>query len=720
MNNRSRRMVISPLWLQTAVLVFLAGFAVLGYLAYRIYADRPPVPRQVLADDGSVLFTADDIMAGQQVFQKYGLMQYGTIFGHGAYLGPDFTAEYLHRAGLAMLDFYSQGGKPTPAMRDRVTAELKQNRYNPETGDLTYTAGQTAAFEELAKHYGEFFGDFAKQGGLKRPYIGDPKEVRRLAAYFSWAAWVSSAKRPDAEYSYTNNWPPDPAAGNTLTAQAVLWSALSLVALLGGTGLVFFAVGRYDLLGWHRADEEQPGRNVRFRPPEDVRLAPAQRATAWYFLVIAGLFLAQGLLGGVNAHYHAEPGGFYGIDVARWLPYNLSRMWHVQLALFFVAASYLAMGIFIAPMIARREPKHQEKLAIALFGALVFVVVGSLLGEAASIRDDITRSGPWFWIGAQGWEYVDLGRLWQILLVVGMVLWVVILVRGMSVPAARRAPGQHAVPVPLQRDLDPALLRRRHGVLEKYRVRRDGLLAILGGSPLGRGFPGAVHHDHGGLRLRALGRGPPSHRHPRDLPRHHPLLARRRDRHDAPPLLQRCPGRAHGLGRVLLGDGGDSAGALDLRGVAIHAAGDLPHRAFRAQHVQRSLSAQVGRDVPDRRGVLELPRGGSLRVPDQPAGRQLLRNRHAVHRQPRPRRVDGRLRHAGHRLLHVRGPLLHPARQEQRACHEAFFLVSEHRAGNDALRQPDPDGDRAALRQRAATATGTPGSRSSSNFPQFG
>ena len=134
MNDRSRRMVISPLWLQTAVLVFLVGFAVLGYLAYRIYADRPPIPRQVVAEDGSVLFTADDITAGQQVFQKYGLMQYGTIFGHGAYLGPDFTAEYLHRAGLAMLDFYSQGGKPTPGVRARVTAELKQNRYNPKRG----------------------------------------------------------------------------------------------------------------------------------------------------------------------------------------------------------------------------------------------------------------------------------------------------------------------------------------------------------------------------------------------------------------------------------------------------------------------------------------------------------------------------------------------------------------------------------------------------------
>jgi nitric oxide reductase subunit B len=438
MNNASRRMVVSSLWLQAALLVFVIGFAVLGYLAYRVYADRPPLPQRVLAPDGSVLFTADDVMAGQHIFQKYGLMQYGTIFGHGAYLGPDFTAEYLHRAALAMQQFYGRR-ESAPDARERVARELKQNNYDPQSGDLVYTPGQVHAFEQLGGAYGVFFGDFAAQAGLKRPEIKDPAEIRRLTAYISWAAWVASAKRPGTDYSYTNNWPPEPMADNHLTAQAMLWSALSLVALLGGAGLVLFAVGRYDLLGWHAADEEKAGRNLRFRPPEDVRLAPAQRATAWYFLVIAGLFLAQGLLGGLNAHYHAEPSGFFGVDVARWLPYNLSRMWHVQLALFFIAASYLAMGIFIAPLIARREPKHQEKLAIALFAALLVVVVGSLLGEAASVLGYIGRGGPWFWIGAQGWEYVDLGRMWQILLVVGMLLWVVILLRGMW----HRLPGEH-------------------------------------------------------------------------------------------------------------------------------------------------------------------------------------------------------------------------------------------------------------------------------------
>jgi nitric oxide reductase subunit B len=156
---------------------------------------------------------------------------------------------------------------------------------------------------------------------------------------------------------------------------------------------------------------------------------------------VSGLFLLQGLLGGVNAHYHVEPGGFYGADVSGVLPYNLSRMWHLQLALFFVSASFLAMGIFLAPMIARREPKGQSVLALLLFGALVVVVVGSLLGEAASIHNYIKLSGPWFWLGTQGWEYLDLGRLWQLLLIIGMLLWLVILVRALRGMLAQEHPG---------------------------------------------------------------------------------------------------------------------------------------------------------------------------------------------------------------------------------------------------------------------------------------
>jgi nitric oxide reductase subunit B len=432
-------MLISSLWFQVSLLTFTIGFAVLGYLAYRIHTDHPPIPDRVLDPNGQVLFTGEEILGGQHVFQKYGLMQHGTIFGHGAYLGPDFNADYLHRAAIHMIEHYSGSPQATPQARARVIEESKDNRYDPAARTLVYTQGQAAAFAFMQDYYARHFGHVADQEGLKRPHIADTEEIHRLAAYFSWAAWVSSARRPDADYSYTNNWPPESLVGNEATAEAFLWSVLSLIGLLGGTGLVLFFIGKYDLLGWHRADEEEPGRTLQFRAPESVRLAPAQRATAWYFLVVAGLFLLQGLLGGANAHYHAEPAGFYGLDIAQWLPYNLSRTWHVQLALFFVSAAYLAMGIFIAPMIAGHEPRHQDKLAIALFAALVLVVLGSLAGEAVSIKGGFGKSPAWFWIGDQGWEYLDLGRLWQILLVAGMLLWVVILARGLW----RRLIGEH-------------------------------------------------------------------------------------------------------------------------------------------------------------------------------------------------------------------------------------------------------------------------------------
>jgi len=433
-------MVISSLWLQFAILTFIVGFSVLGYLAYAIYAQQPPIPARIVSPDNQVLFTGDDVMAGQHVFQKYELMQFGTIFGHGAYLGPDFTAQYLHEAALLMQRYYAGGGAVTPEIEARVRAEWKSNTYDPSQQSMRMTAGQSEAFRRMQDYYRDWFSTTAKQQGLRRPKISDPDEIHDLTAYFAWAAWVAAAVRPGTDYSYTNNWPPETLVGNAPTAQAFLWSVLSLIALLGGIGIVLFAVGRYNLLGWHRTNEPE-SHPPDFRPPEQVRLTASQRATAWYFIVVAGLFLVQGLLGGVNAHYHVEPEGFYGINISDWLPYNLSRTWHLQLALFFVSASYLSMGIFLAPLIARREPRHQEKLAIALFGAVVLVVVGSLIGEAASIKGYISRDGPWFWVGTQGWEYLDLGRLWQILLVIGMLMWVVILFRGLRSRLPHEHPG---------------------------------------------------------------------------------------------------------------------------------------------------------------------------------------------------------------------------------------------------------------------------------------
>ncbi|MBI2863982.1 MAG: cbb3-type cytochrome c oxidase subunit I [Chloroflexi bacterium] len=420
-----RGMVISRLWLQASVLTFLIGFTGLGILAFLIYRDQPPIPAKVVDSVGATVFTGADVRSGQGVFQKYGLMEYGTIYGHGAYLGPDFTADYLHRQSLNMLDFYKSGSSgESPA--ERVRRELRENNYDEGTGTLKLSAGQARAYQELQPVFAEALRNPRAAGPVPAVYIQSDEELRQLTAFIAWAAWTTTAQRPGAAYSYTNNWPPEPLAGNSPTADALLWSILSILALLGGLGLVLFLFGRYDWLGWRG----EPWRQVHFRPPADVSLTGGQRATRLYFLVVALLFLLQTLVGSLNAHYRAEPSNFFGIDLTPYIPYMLSRTWHVQLAIFFVAAAYLATGIFITPLIARREPRGQAALAYILLGAVAVVVFGSLLGEAAGMRN-LLGNTLWYWFGAQGWEYLDLGRFWQILLVAGLLIWGLILFRGL-------------------------------------------------------------------------------------------------------------------------------------------------------------------------------------------------------------------------------------------------------------------------------------------------
>src|SRR6516164_2308066 len=425
MSNEPRRpMDVSPLWLQGMLLTFVVGFAILGYLALRAHSDHAPVPGRVVDETGQLLMTREEILQGQEAFLTHGLMQFGSVYGHGAYLGPDFTADYLHRQAELMRKFYGGG----PDAEEKVRRELQTNRYDEKTDTLVWTKGQASAFRELRQRYEEEFLNRKHSGaGLGPGAIPDAEDRHRITAFIAWTAWTAAARRPDVSYSYTNNWPPEPLVGNGLTQEAVTWSVLSLIALLGGIGLVLAAYGRYSyLLGWHGMQE----RRLRFVPPDQVALTPAQRSTAWYFFAVAALFLAQTLLGGATAHYHADDGSFFGLDLAQILPYNLTRTWHLQLALFVVSAAFLAGGIFLAPLIAGHEPRGQGFLSYVLLGALVVVVVGSLLGEAASYHGLLQGDHrPLF--GAQGWEYLDLGRFWQILLVIGMVLWLVIVYRGL-------------------------------------------------------------------------------------------------------------------------------------------------------------------------------------------------------------------------------------------------------------------------------------------------
>ncbi len=145
--------------------VILFGFFVLGFLAYETYTDEPPVPQRVTDSSGTVLFSGSDIMAGQQIFLRNGLMEYGSIFGHGAYLGPDFTADYLHRAALSSIDYY--GGNNSDRAKLQTVTDFTTNHYDGASGTLVFTAAQAHAFTELQSYYAEYFGGAKTTCGLR-------------------------------------------------------------------------------------------------------------------------------------------------------------------------------------------------------------------------------------------------------------------------------------------------------------------------------------------------------------------------------------------------------------------------------------------------------------------------------------------------------------------------------------------------------------------------
>ncbi|GAB1692448.1 nitric-oxide reductase large subunit [Krasilnikovia sp. M28-CT-15] len=419
-----RRLLIGRGWIQAAALISICGFFGLVLMGFQAYQQGPPVPQRVVTDTGRAVFTEADVRSGQEIFLRNGLMEFGSIFGHGAYLGPDFTADYLRRSAIVVRDSY--GGPASDTAAQRTREDFRSNRYDTATGTLTISTAQATAFDTLIQHYAQTLGSPAGKTGLRPNAIIDPTQIRQLTAYFAWSAWSASAERPGTNHSYTNNWPSEPLVGNRPTADTVVWSVLSLIALLGGTGALFAAFGRWNWLGWQGRDQQE----LRFRDPLKVRLTGAQRATAWFFFTMAALFLVQTLVGAASEHYRADLSSFFGIPLDHWLPYNLVRTWHVQLALLWVSTSFLAAGIFLVPMITRRpDPKGQAVLAYALLGALAVVVVGSLAGEAIGIHGGL--QGAWHWLGMQGFEYLDLGKLWQILLTVGMVFWVAILWRGL-------------------------------------------------------------------------------------------------------------------------------------------------------------------------------------------------------------------------------------------------------------------------------------------------
>ncbi|MCA9102621.1 MAG: nitric-oxide reductase large subunit [Planctomycetales bacterium] len=427
------------LWL-AFVAVMLVSFLVLGWVGTRIFQQMPPLPDVVVSSDGPTVIDSGEITAGQNVWQTLGGMEVGSVWGHGSYVAPDWTADYLHREAVFILDRWAHEEFQQPydeldderqaMLKARLADQFRSNDYDPATGTLTISPERAAAFAANVEHITSIFHDGNADFAIPAGAVTDPDRLRRLTAFFFWSAWSAAAIRPGDDVSYTNNWPHEPLIGNGPTGDTIVWTGVSIIMLLAGISA---------LAWWYasRRDAEPPAD----RPHDADPLArweatPSQRATVKYFWVVAALILVQMTLGVITAHYGVEGDGFYGIPLSEWLPYSVTRTWHVQSGLFWIATAWLAAGLFIGPLVSDQEPRGQRLGVNLLFAALLLVVAGSLTGEWLSIHNHLSDTLA-FYFGHQGYEYVDLGRFWQTLLMIGLLFWLALMVR-VLLPALRQ------------------------------------------------------------------------------------------------------------------------------------------------------------------------------------------------------------------------------------------------------------------------------------------
>ncbi|MEX1274429.1 MAG: nitric-oxide reductase large subunit [Bacteroidota bacterium] len=415
--------------------VIIISFAVLGWSGLRIYQERPPIPSRVVTPEGAVIIDEGVVTMGQNVWQAMGGMQLGSVWGHGSYVAPDWTADYLHRECEFILGEWSKqdhgrpyaelGGEQQASLQARLTSLLRTNTYDASTGEITLDGIRMRAFENLSHYYAILFTEGHVEYAIPKGTLTDPEKLRQLTAFFFWTSWAASTNRPDSDITYTSNWPHEPLIRNVPTADAIVWTGVSIILLLAGVG---------GMIWFHamQKKEEPLGAYPKQDPFFDHESTPSQKAVLKYFWVVSGLFLVQILLGVITAHYGVEGDGFYGVKIDKFLPYVITRTWHTQLGIFWIATAWLAAGLYIAPAVSGVELKGQRLGVNVLFVALLVIVVGSLAGEWLSVNHMLPGDW-WFYLGHQGYEYVDLGRYWQIGLVIGLVLWVFLVGRNVVI-----------------------------------------------------------------------------------------------------------------------------------------------------------------------------------------------------------------------------------------------------------------------------------------------
>lgn len=407
------------------------SWAAMIWMTVITYQGAPPLPDRMVSESGETVMTRADIKAGKAGFQKADLMDYGSIYGMGAYFGEDYTASGLVTIAEGterILAEQRHGSSPDQLARPERLAVRADMREMLEGIDLTTEPvvlpdPVAAAITQYRESFAARLLEQDDHAGYSEAHSLSMEQARRVGDFMAHAVITTVAHRPEKDYSWTANWPPEPIVENEPTKESLTWTVISFGGMILGIGIVLAIYRVY-------IDRDTPDETTADILGEFQPLTPSQIALGKYFVFVSLVLLIQIGAGAILGHYYAEREGFYGIPILEWLPFNWVRTVHVQTPIVWIGLGWIASALFLAPRIGGREPDAQRLLVNLLFAAVLAIVVGTLFGNYAGIMGWMGEDS-WFWFGNQGLEYLQLGRFWQMLFFVGLAAWSLILLRAM-------------------------------------------------------------------------------------------------------------------------------------------------------------------------------------------------------------------------------------------------------------------------------------------------
>ena len=423
-------------WWLPLLIIFVISMGGVTLIGVHTYTEAPPIPN-FESTQKKKIYSKNDILDGQAIFLKYALMEYGSMFGDGANRGPDFTAEALHLIAAEMKNYYTTNSPNNLTdsffkygITEKVKYEIKKNNYQEITNSVELNKAQEFAIIKLENYYLEKFTNPMSKGAFKPAgYITDSVEIKSLTAFIFWGSWVCGVERSGENYSYTHNWPYDKEAGNTPSAAIILWSILGSLGLIIGLGLVLYYYGKLEKIEDETFTKKAPN-FMSFKEIELFKPNSVQISTYKFFFTAIILFLIQVLSGILTVHDFVGFVHFFGFNISESLPITVTRSWHVQLSILWISACWIGASFFMMDLVSPNQPKYQIKLINVLFWITILMVGGSVVGLFLGPKGIIGEN--WYWWGHQGWEYMEPGKIWQILLGIIFILWAIIIYRGVK------------------------------------------------------------------------------------------------------------------------------------------------------------------------------------------------------------------------------------------------------------------------------------------------